>query len=674
MGAQPPLDGLRAIAVLAVIVYHAGFGWMSGGFLGVEVFFVVSGFLITTLLIEEQAKTGRVSLRHFWERRARRLLPALGVLLVAVALWTWIAGTAEQADQLRGDVPSAIFYVSNWKQVFDTVPYYSSVSPPFLRHLWSLAVEEQWYLLWPLAFVAMTRGRRAKAIATGLAGAFLTVWLLSTVIVATGIDNPISIFGHQVDRTNLVYLSTITRSGGLLLGGALAFVWRPWRHRVRQSGGGPDLVGGAALGVLLVTFLVVHVRGTTTFALALPLVSIASTVAIAMAVHPGAAYLRRFLGSRPLVEIGRRSYGLYLWHWPVFVAAGATHGDVGLFLAASMAAAGLAELSFRLIETPARQGAIGRAFDRSRVNTDAKRRLAFTCTGAVAVVAVLGVHVMSAPSFDRAAGGSDVVFEAGATTTTSTAEVDAVPVITDAVGTDATAPTATAPPVTAALPRRVTIVGDSTAHSLAINLPKGIDATFTISDGSVEGCGVFTSGKGVSSTGFTRSFNGCGDVAAKWAGSVASNHAQIALVSLGAWEVLDLQIDGRTVAFGTAEFDGLFTSALQAAIDAISATGARVALLGVPCMRPIDAKGAGTPPLPERGNDERSQHLTALVQQLAQANAATTTFIAGPTAWCNDEAIATDPGYRWDGVHVYKPGANLIYTTIAPDLLAIPVS
>ncbi|CAN0502160.1 unnamed protein product, partial [Phaeothamnion confervicola] len=177
---------------------------MSGGFLGVEVFFVVSGFLITTLLIEEQAKTGRVSLRQFWQRRARRLLPALGVLLVAVALWTWIAGTAEQADQLRGDLPGAIFYVANWKQVFDTVPYYSSVSPPFLRHLWSLAVEEQWYLLWPLAFVAITRARRpAKTVAMWLGAAFLTVWVLSTVIVATGIDNPISIFGHQVDRTNL---------------------------------------------------------------------------------------------------------------------------------------------------------------------------------------------------------------------------------------------------------------------------------------------------------------------------------------------------------------------------------------------------------------------------------------------------------------------------------------
>ena len=160
MGYQPGLDGLRAISVIAVIFYHAGFDWMHGGFLGVEVFFVVSGFLITSLLLEERERTGGVALRQFWLRRARRLLPALFAVLIAIGAWIALFGTAQQQSDMHRDFLPGLFYVANWGQIFGGAQYFGNFSP--LRHLWSLAVEEQWYLFWPPIFVLLTRRNKRE--------------------------------------------------------------------------------------------------------------------------------------------------------------------------------------------------------------------------------------------------------------------------------------------------------------------------------------------------------------------------------------------------------------------------------------------------------------------------------------------------------------------------------
>jgi hypothetical protein len=222
------------------------------------------------------------------------------------------------------------------------------------------------------------------------------------------------------------------------------------------------------------------------------------------------------------------------------------------------------------------------------------------------------------------------------------------------------------------LPRHLAIVGDSQAHSLAINLPDGIGDTFEITDGSVDGCGVHDSGRVLSSrNGFSNSFSICEGWQQDWA--AAASQADVALVVLGAWDVFDVEIDGTTYVFGTPEFDTLFTGELRSGIDAMAAAGAKVALLEVACMRPQDVAGAGVPALPERGDDARVAHLNDLLRDIASADPVNVTLVAGPTAWCGDEAIATDLGHRWDGVHVYKPGAKLIYETIAPALLEIPV-
>ena len=222
-------------------------------------------------------------------------------------------------------------------------------------------------------------------------------------------------------------------------------------------------------------------------------------------------------------------------------------------------------------------------------------------------------------------------------------------------------------------PARVVIVGDSQAHALAINLPSGIESAFTITDGSVEGCSVYEDGNVHSQrAGFNRSFADCRGWADKWAKAASKGHAQIALVVLGAWDVFDVEVGGQLIAFNTPAADKRFTDQLGRGIAALRAAGSKVALLEVPCMRPKDVKGAGVPALPERADDARVAHLNQLLQGVAAADPANVSFVSGPPEWCNDPAIATNLGYRWDGVHVYKPGAKLIYETIAPALLAIP--
>ena len=677
MGYQPGLDGIRAISVVAVILYHAGFGWMHGGFFGVEVFFVVSGFLITSLLLDEREGTGRVSLAGFWQRRARRLLPALVALLAAVATWAALFGSPEQRWQLRRDLPWSLLYAANWGQIVGDIPYFTSGDPPLLRHLWSLAVEEQWYLVWPLVFLAIARTRwPARTVALVLAGAAAAVSVLTFWLHAGG-PAPLG-WGpfDGADRTNFMYLSTVTRSGGLLLGAAAAFVWRPWRSaRAERVDGRPlDVVAGVAIGALLCVFASATLTDGYVYQWLLPLVSLLSLAVVLAVVHPAATGTRRVLSWAPLVEIGRRSYGLYLWHWPIFVVADAVHGSVARFVVAAAVTAVVSEACYRWVETPIRRGALGRWW------TSGDQNRTLVAGGAALACLALGAVYVNVERFDPAAGG-EATFEL-ATTDASTgstpdpAAATAAPVAGSTPAPALAAPAGTQPaaPVTtvATLPRRLAIVGDSQAHSLALNLPDGIESTFGIVDGSVDGCSVYDAGRVRSARdGFSNSFAMCEGWQAEWADAAA--RSDVALVVLGAWDVFDIEIDGTTYTFGTPGADRVFLDGLASGVDAMTGAGAHVALLEVPCMRPQDVEGAGVPALPERGDDARVAHVNELLRAFAAQRAGTVTFVEGPDAWCADESIATDLGHRWDGVHVYKPGAALIYETIAPALLAIPV-
>lgn len=354
----PGLDGLRAIAVLAVLLYHADLPWMPGGFLGVEVFFVISGYLITSLLLAEWDAYSRLNLKAFWLRRARRLLPALFLMLAATLAFA-VMFLPEETAGLRGDAAAAIGYVTNWYLIFSHKSYFEVVGrPSLLRHLWSLAVEEQFYVLWPLLFaVGMRTLRRKGTLVAALVGA-----LASGLLMA-------ALYQPEADPSR-VYYGTDTRASGLLIGGALALVWAPWQ-RPPQPGRTRavllDLLGLVGLATLLGLFLRLDEFQPFLYQGGFAVVALATAATIVVAVDPATHLGAGWLGGRFLRWIGVRSYSIYLWHWPIFTVT-RPQLDVALegwpLLALQLAVTLVcADLSYRYVEMPIRNGALGRLWE-----------------------------------------------------------------------------------------------------------------------------------------------------------------------------------------------------------------------------------------------------------------------------------------------------------------------
>lgn len=339
----PGLDGMRALAVVAVMVYHANSSWLQGGFIGVEVFFVISGYLITLLLISEHEKNGRVNMGQFWIRRFRRLLPALFVMLAALIVWTSLF-ERDALGQLRGDVIGALAYVSNWHQIFTGAGYSSSNDFAPLRHLWSLAVEEQFYFVWPLVMAALLRkgSRNVANLSRYLFGAAVLVSIIVAMLYHPGPIAPLgtnqgvvttetpeaywSIGGRLISKGDALYLGTFSRASGLLLGAAFAMIWRPvavMRGPLRRKGRVLDVFALAGLLVLAVISVRVGFIGDDNVADAwlfrggFFIAGIATLMIIAAVTHSG-AFTSRALSGSLLLWIGTRSYGLYLYHWPIF--------------------------------------------------------------------------------------------------------------------------------------------------------------------------------------------------------------------------------------------------------------------------------------------------------------------------------------------------------------------
>jgi peptidoglycan/LPS O-acetylase OafA/YrhL len=656
MGYEPSLDGIRAFSVIAVMLYHANIAWLPGGFLGVEVFFVVSGFLITSLLIEERESTRRIDLKQFWIRRARRLLPALVVMLAATAVCVAFYAT-DSAPDFRRDVLPSLGYFSNWWQIFavDT-PYFAASSLPVLRHLWSLAVEEQWYLIWPLLFVFVFG---AKWMRPKISGALLLL-CSGAIMFATALR----FVQDDETRTNFLYLSTLTRSSGLLLGAAVAMLWRPWRKNSLPSwwkSSLADALAVASIAVIGVLMATVRVADAQLYQGGLAITTIASAVIIAVVMRPNGLFVKKFFSQELFVEIGRRSYGLYLWHWPIFVVAHAR--DSGNRLAVALALTVIInEFVYQYVEIPTRQGALGNWLHNRQQLSAMHRRLPVLITAAVvASLGITGVKVVGIEARDLSIDTStaNVIFSVP----TTVASASSLP----AASTTST--------TIAKLPRKLVIVGDSQAHSLVVNKPSGIEKTFVITNGSIDGCGIYDRGVGVGGTNgnFRRNFANCVGFEKKWAKSATTARADVALVVIGAWEVLDLKINGFTFAVNTSPADTMFRTQMKRGIDALRSTGATVALLEVACMRPVDSKGGPVPALPQRGDDTRTSHLNDLLREIAAPEDDGVFFISGPKEWCSDPKISTSLSYRWDGVHAYKPGAKLIFETIASSVLKLPV-
>ena len=417
----PALDGLRALAVIAVIVYHANHQWLGGGFLGVEVFFVISGYLITLLLIAERERSGTVSLGNFWMRRARRLLPALFTLLLGTIVYCALFDR-DRLGMLRGDVVGGFLYVSNWFQIWSGSSYTSAFAFAPLRHLWSLAVEEQYYIVWPLIMFVLLRRIRPKTLpilglvftALAVAIAVATAMIYQPGPIDTFANTPeqfMSIFGHRVVRIDFLYLGTITRASGLLLGAALATMWRPWalrRGRAGSNANGLDLAGVLALialGFMCWKFReVVEVAdvGMTGYDLlyrgGFIAVGIATVIAIATVTHPRSRLGKYVIGTPLLVWLGKRSYGLYLYHWTVFQAYRKAAGnslDIREFIALMTITVVITEASYRLIETPIRTGKTLATYRLWRARGGTMRGPLGIVLGTLAVIPVFSVVSMA---------------------------------------------------------------------------------------------------------------------------------------------------------------------------------------------------------------------------------------------------------------------------------------
>jgi peptidoglycan/LPS O-acetylase OafA/YrhL/lysophospholipase L1-like esterase len=365
---MPGLDGLRAVAVLAVIAFHLGFGWAPGGLLGVGIFFTLSGYLITDILLSQLARHGHIRLGRFWLARARRLLPALFLMLFVVVAWVTIFGPA-QPQQFRDGVVASALYVSNWQLIFGDVSYFARFAAPGpLNHLWSLAIEEQFYIVWPFVLLLGVKLVREAPLPSGvrprLAGATLLLALVSVVAMA-------ALYHPSLDPSR-VYYGTDTRAFELLFGAALAMVWPSRKLSRRISAGARNTLDGlGAVGLLTIALMIWRTGQYSSFLYrgGFVVLSIATVLVVAALAHP-ASRLGPILGWKPLRWLGVRSYGIYLWHFPIIVLTtpgGIANGTEPLReLLQGAAILGVAALSWRYVEEPVRHGALGRLWRRAR--------------------------------------------------------------------------------------------------------------------------------------------------------------------------------------------------------------------------------------------------------------------------------------------------------------------
>ena len=471
LGYIPALDGLRALAVVAVLLYHGDQSWIPGGFLGVDVFFVISGYLITCLLLSDFQQTNGIGLKRFWYRRARRLLPALFTMLFVVSLYA-ILFLPDVLDQLRGEVISALLYVENWFLIFRDLSYFQSAGrPPLLQHVWSLAVEEQFYLFWPLILMVVLTvwGKSKKALLVGV----LAGIAISTIEMA--------ILYHPYTDPSRVYYGTDTRVATLLLGAALAFVWAPWRligRTGRSAGVVLDAVAVVSGIVLFWMFLNMGEFSPGLYRGGFLLVAFVSALLIAATVHPASKLVPWVLGISLFRWIGIRSYGIYLWHWPIYMVT-RPHSDVPLtgipllVLRLTLTFV-VAALSYKYVEEPIRHGAIERRWAQFRAAPGETQRKLVTRFGVAAMAITFGLIVIviglgnggsvAAPSgFGKEAS---IAIGPNAATTTVRGATTTVPAVTTTTITPTGSPPA------------VTVIGDSVMLGAANQLIGTIDGMF----------------------------------------------------------------------------------------------------------------------------------------------------------------------------------------------------
>lgn len=631
LGYRPALDGLRALAVVAVVLYHGGVGWTRGGFLGVDVFFVLSGFLITSLLVQEWMRTGTIRLGAFWLRRARRLLPALFLVLLAVAVYAAFLPAAQQRV-IRDDSLATLTYVSNWWFIASGQSYFARfVEPSPLRHTWSLAIEEQFYVLFPLILAWFLV--RARAGLEALRLVLLAAALGSAALMG-------ALYTPLADPSR-VYYGTDTRLQALLLGAVLALT--PALTRPREGPAytrvfgrllrlpGAALAGWLGLAGLLVMFVRARELEPMMYRGGFLLAGVLSAVVIAAVSRAPRSGLASLLSWRPVVTIGVVSYGLYLWHWPVFVVL--TEDRTGLvgapLLAVRVLVTGaLAALSYRLVEEPIRTQRLQRRF----AVTQWRRAVAAATVGVVVVTLGATATSQSPP----------------AQTPTAGSRPEPVP---DARGRLVTA----------------FLLGDSQSYGLRQYYGNRIDG-LAVTGSTQLGCGTFLPELHVD--GETRpNLPACAEWEPRWTREVATVRPDLLVLMPGLGELFDRRVGDTVVRHGTEAYRDWLYGEIDRRRDLVRSHSGTFALTTVLCMKiRLGAAGGDAQVANDRARlawlNETIRAYGALHSDVPIIDLHDTVCAAGYA----DTVAGVE--LRDDGLHLNERGAHLVWDRLGPELKA----
>lgn len=614
LGYTRAFDGLRAMAVLAVLVDHGGFAWAAGGVLGVSAFFVLSGFLITTLLVEEWGASRTVRLGAFWGRRARRLLPALFLLLVGIAVYAWRFAPQGTQHAIRQDALSALLYVSNWHLIATGQSYFTRVSAPSpLLHTWSLAIEEQFYVVWPLVVLGVLRLWKSTThllvvAAVGALASAVEMFLL---------------FHHGVDATRL-YFGTDTRAQDVLVGAAAAL----WIRRGTMTKGWAGLGVLGAVGFAGMWWLVdgevsrLFQGGFLGFDLCVALM----VISIVRAANGPVA---RVLDATPLVLLGRISYGVYLWHWPLFLVltSSRTHLDgVALFALRLLVTLAVATLSYVAVEMPIRRREFG-----------SWRSWGLVPLGGVVVALVVVVAT-----------------EAGAAANVSLSDTSI-----------ASTPHGHAP--------TVLFVGDSLSLTFAGGfLYHGPHYGLHIVGHPLPGCALVTPGPYFTHGVAQNPLGPCASWPALWAADVARYHPQVVVLTEGWWEVMTQRYEGRWQSILDPDLALHELHQYEQAGALLHADGARVVFTTAPYFSTGEQlDGAAWP----EDDPVRVDKLNEIIRQAAAAESSYVTVLD------LHHLLDPDGHFTWtihgqtvrmsDGVHTTFAAGDLMAPVVMPELRAL---
>ncbi len=622
---QPALDGLRGLAVAAVVAYHGGLSWATGGYLGVDAFFVLSGYLITSLLVSEFRDSGDIVLSQFWTRRVRRLLPALFVMLVGMAMYCLFVAKPDVLDQLRGDALSTMFYVMNWRLIASSQSYFDQFFASPFRHMWSLAIEEQYYLVWPLFTLAIMRWRRST---TFLLQVCLGLAALSALLMFV-------LYRFEVDTSRLYY-GTDTRAQSLLIGSALGAAVASGLKFDTALGRRLIVIGGFVAAAIL-ALAWVRLDATSPMLYQGGFVVLASGVCLVIlaCTQIGANPLRTGLSFEPLRRLGLISYGVYLYHWPIFMwlnteRTGLAPQSLRLLALRLVVTFAVAIASYHLLEKPIRDGALAQLDVSPMV-----RKLLLPVSAALVLTLLL-------------------TSTAGAQRTTLTAS-------------DLDPAQRPKPAASATTDSKVLLVGDSVAYTLGVGFEGDVATQHHIAvwNQAVLFCELV---KGDHREGdeIKKASDTCVNWEQDWRDDVDQFKPDVSVLELGAWEIFDREINGTWLTFGSPEYDAVLEPVLQRAVDALHSQGAPVIVFTTPRF----VRDDGTSAKEWTQNDvSRTDHFNALIRKLAAANPASVVLVdlgnfLCPANECRKEIDGV--AMRHDGLHFDEHDAKVVATWLAP--------